>query len=155
MWKVIEGYPKYEVSDDGEVRVVKSGKILKKSVDTRGYYKVTLTNSENRKTLFVHRLVAIAFVSNPNNLNQVNHIDENKQNNHASNLEWCDVVYNCNYGTRNKRISKQIKIKYFLQSIFRSYQKHKRARGTVCMVKDMSKPHELEQLFVPKLKKNT
>ncbi len=107
MWKVIEGYPKYEVSDDGEVRVVKSGKILKKSVDTRGYYKVTLTNSENRKTLFVHRLVAIAFMSNPNNLNQVNHIDENKDNNFAINLEWCSWNYNLKYGTRIQRVAKK------------------------------------------------
>lgn len=148
MWKVIEGYPKYEVSDDGEVRVIKSGKILTKSVDTRGYYKVTLTNSENRKTLFVHRLVAIAFVSNPNNLNQVNHIDENKQNNHASNLEWCDVVYNCNYGTRNKRISEANKNKIFstehLQKLSEAqtgerncmygkrYEQAPRARAIIC-----------------------
>lgn len=113
MWREIINYPNYEVSDFGEVRIVKSGKILKKSVDSRGYYKVTLTNGECRKAMFVHRLVACAFVPNLNNLSQVNHIDENKQNNCADNLEWCDVLYNCNYGTRNKRISEANKNKTF------------------------------------------
>ena len=113
MWMIVDKYPRYEVSDDGKVRVIKNNKILKNSVDARGYYKVTLTNDEGRKTFFVHRLVAMAFVPNPNNLSQVNHIDEDKKNNNSDNLEWCDVKYNCNYGTRNKRISDGNKNKTF------------------------------------------
>lgn len=149
MWQVINDYPRYEVSDCGDVRIIKNKQILKKSVDTRGYYKVTLINDEGRKTLFVHRLVATAFVPNCNNLSQVNHIDENKQNNNANNLEWCDVVYNCNYGTRNKRISDAHKNKIFSDEHLkklseaqigekntmygRRYDKGPRARAIICM----------------------
>lgn len=113
MWRIVENYTNYEVSDFGEVRVINSGRILKKSVDSRGYYKVTLTNKNSRKSFFVHRLVAIAFIENVYGYNQVNHIDENKQNNNVSNLEWCSIEYNCNYGTRNERISKANKNRVF------------------------------------------
>ena len=65
MWKIISEYPKYEISNHGDVRVIKNKKMLTKSIDHRGYYKVTLVNEDGRKTLFVHRLVAIAFIPNP------------------------------------------------------------------------------------------
>lgn len=57
--------------------------------------------------MLVHRLVAIAFLDNPRNLPFVNHKDEDKLNNYASNLEWCDRKYNNNYGTRNQRTAKK------------------------------------------------
>lgn len=59
-------------------------------------------------TYKVHRLVAIAFIPNPDNLPHINHKDENKLNNNPNNLEWCDNSYNNNYGTRNKRIAKAV-----------------------------------------------
>ena len=58
-----------------------------------------------KHTFKVHRLVGQAFIPNPQNLPQINHKDENKKNNKADNLEWCDNSYNQNYGTRNDRAS--------------------------------------------------
>ena len=149
MWKTINKYPKYEVSDYGDVRIIKNKKLLKKSVDSRGYYKVTLINENGRKTLFVHRLVAMEFIQNQSNLSQVNHIDENKQNNHISNLEWCDLAYNCNYGTRNQRISEANKGRTFSEEHIKKlsesqigeknnmygkrYEKSPRAIAVVCV----------------------
>lgn len=63
--------------------------------------------------MFVHRLVAEAFISNPNNLPEVNHKDEDKTNNSADNLEWCSTEYNCNYGTRNLRKAEGCKKKIY------------------------------------------
>lgn len=57
------------------------------------------------RTHRIHRLVATAFIPNPLRLNQINHKDEIKTNNNVENLEWCDVKYNINYGTRNQKVS--------------------------------------------------
>jgi hypothetical protein len=61
---------------------------------------------DKKKLCKVHRLVAIAFIDNPNGYSQVNHIDEDKANNKVENLEWCDCKYNNNYGNRNNNMSK-------------------------------------------------
>ena len=107
IWKDILGYEGlYQVSNYGRVRSLKYGKekILKQQINTDGYLHIDLYKNKKRKNYNVHRLVTIAFLENPNNYPQVNHKDENKQNNHIDNLEWCDYKYNCNYGTRkNKR----------------------------------------------------
>ena len=71
-----------------------------------GYYSVGLSKNGILKRYYVHRLVAEAFLPNSDNLPLINHKDENKSNNNVNNLEWCDVKYNTNYGTRNKRIGK-------------------------------------------------
>lgn len=104
-WKDIIGFEGfYQVSNFGKVRNCVTGKILKPGLQGKGYYSVTL----KRKGYKVHRLVAIAFIPNPNNLPIVNHKDENKLNNNADNLEWCDNRYNCNYGTG---VERQLKTK--------------------------------------------
>ena len=105
-WKDIDGYEGlYQVSNLGNIRNSK-GKILPIRHTYDGYCYVRLSKNGKRKYPKVSRLVAIAFLPNPSNLPQVNHKDENKDNNCTNNLEWCTCKYNCNYGTRNKRMAK-------------------------------------------------
>lgn len=82
---------------------------MKPNKDTKGYHQVGLRNDDGKKMCVVHRLVAMAFLPNPNNYDQVNHKDENKTNNCVDNLEWCNNKYNSNYGTRNERMAKTLK----------------------------------------------
>lgn len=101
-WKSIEDAPRYEVSKEGEVRNVLTGRIMKAYEMPNGYFKVSLIVEKGKqKGFYVHRLVAKAFIpnSNPEEFTQVNHKDECKANNHMSNLEWCSQKYNINYGT--------------------------------------------------------
>lgn len=109
IWQDIKGYEgKYQVSNLGRVKSLnynKSGKehILKYGMNTQGYLNVCLCKNKLGKTFAVHRLVAEAFIENPDNLPQVNHIDEDKHNNCVYNLEWCNSKYNNNYGTHIQR----------------------------------------------------
>ena len=89
----------YLVSDTGEVFSVRNRRLLKKSNRRSGYYYVELNINGLAKKENVHRLVALAFIPNPDNLPVVNHKDENPKNNNAENLEWCTYKYNTNYGT--------------------------------------------------------
>jgi hypothetical protein len=103
IWKSVTGYEGlYEVSNIGNVRSLPRfttrGVMLKFAPDKDGYYKVCLSNSNSKKSISVHRLVAIAFLPVPEkDQTLVNHKDENKQNNCALNLEWCTPKYNTNY----------------------------------------------------------
>lgn len=81
-------------------------KLMNPSDDGYGYLKVTLSKNKKDKTCKVHRLVAQTFIPNPDNLPEVNHIDEDKTNNRVENLEWKSHKDNNNHGTRNERISK-------------------------------------------------
>ena len=87
----------YEVSNLGRVKNVETGRILKPGKDRGGYLLVDLSKNGIRKTVRVHRLVALSFLSNPNNLPEINHRDENRTNNTVDNLEWCTRDYNINY----------------------------------------------------------
>ena len=107
-WKSIAGYEGlYEVSDLGRVKSLWYGKekILKPQKNTGGYLHVDLYKDGKVKHTLVHRIVADTFIPNPNNLKTVNHKDEIKSNNSASNLEWMSLEDNLNYGTHNKRVS--------------------------------------------------
>lgn len=106
-WKDIEGYEElYQVSNLGRVR--RNGRILKARVKRKGYLGVVLYNKSEPKHYIIHRLVAEAFIPNHENKPQVNHIDENKTNNTAANLEWVTAKENANHGTRNSRMSHKI-----------------------------------------------
>lgn len=94
----IKGYEDYVVYEDGRIWSNKTNKFLKFNKMQRNYCTVELFNENGSKRLLVHRLVAMAFISNPHNYPQVNHKDENPANNAASNLEWCTAKYNMNYG---------------------------------------------------------
>lgn len=119
IWKDIDGYEgRYQVSNMGRVRslpkVVQMGnlkrvydeKILKpidtKSYTSRGYVRVHIGKGSGKRELkSIHRLVATAFIPNPQNLPQVNHINGNKQDNRAENLEWCTPQYNTRHALNN------------------------------------------------------
>lgn len=125
IWKPVVGYEEYyEVSNFGRVRsldrwvehgrhknghkALKKGKILNEKDNGHGYRTVHLTVNRITKDYYVHRLVAIAFLDNSDNLPEVNHIDDNPANNCLDNLEWCTAQYNDKYGihkyARNKEV---------------------------------------------------
>ena len=104
----IEGFEKYEVSNLGKVRNIKSGRMLKPHLNHNGYLKHHLYRHDKQKELFLHRILAIAFIDNPGKKPQVNHIDENKLNNDLSNLEWCTGRENLVHGTRTKRVAEKL-----------------------------------------------
>jgi len=104
------------------IKCIKYPKMLKKELDSRGYPRVTIYIDKKAKHIFVHRMVAETFIPDKRNFKSmpyedrkninlddlfVNHIDENKENNIYTNLEWCTQAYNINYGTRNERMAKK------------------------------------------------
>lgn len=121
IWKDIKGYKGlYQVSNYGNIRSLGKhvngrnskrfvkGKIIKLFDDKDGYKIVNLYKKSKMKQFRIHRLVAIAFIPNPNNYPIINHKNEIKNDNKVENLEWCSNKYNCNYGTRNDKIRKRI-----------------------------------------------
>lgn len=130
VWKDVKGYEgAYQVSNLGNVRsldrttevrkgnntytIVRKGKVLQPLIRQHGYLGVQLfdrlqaTNARGMRTVSIHRLVAEAFVPNPDGLPEVNHKDEDKTNNRADNLEWMSHAKNSSYGTRGRRISEK------------------------------------------------
>ena len=107
--KDLEGL--YQVSNFGNImslnyRRTGRAKLLKPGKNKQGYLGVVLFKDGKPKTFRVNRLVAEAFIPNPDNLTEVNHIDEDKTNNRVDNLEWKSHKGNCNHGTRNERVAK-------------------------------------------------
>ena len=113
-WKAIAGYEGlYEVSDMGRVKSLNYNhtgkeKILKLKKSHCGYLNVNICKDGHAKSVRIHRLVATAFISNPHNLETINHKDEDKTNNTVDNLEWMSQKDNNNYGTHNKRVSEAL-----------------------------------------------
>ena len=103
----IKGYEGiYAITTCGKVWSYRSKRFLKTHKTSKGYERVELYKNNKCKRFTIHKLVAMAYIPNPDNLPQINHKDENKQNNYVNNLEWCTNKYNSNYGTRNERMSK-------------------------------------------------
>lgn len=139
VWKDIKGYEKlYQVSNLGRVKslpkfhrtnkfyssigYMSKEKILKPLKQSCNYLQVDLCDiNGKRRKKYIHKLVAEAFIPNPNNYEYVNHKDEKKTNNKIDNLEWCSFDYNINYGTRNTRI----KISHLKKKIDQLQQENK------------------------------
>ena len=120
-WKSVIGFEGlYEVSDKGRIRSIDrwieqqgrmqlyKGCIMSQYINNSGYLMIRLSKENKKYSFTVHRLVASAFVPNPNGFQYVNHKDENKTNNSADNLEWCTNEYNINYGTATLRRAKKM-----------------------------------------------
>lgn len=113
-WKTIIGYENYQVSNLGRVRSLRNNNVyylnpMRRGYEGQKYECVRLSNAEGPKNFAVHRLVASYFVPNPNNYPIVNHIDEDKLNNKASNLEWCTYSYNMTYNGLSKRKGEKLR----------------------------------------------
>lgn len=102
VWKQVKDFPQYEVSNEGRVRTVSTGRIKKQPIHWKGYPMVTLRKPvQVCKTFRTHRLVAEAFIPNPEKYPQVNHKDGDKTNNHVDNLEWCNNSMNQQHSVDN------------------------------------------------------
>ena len=126
-WKPIFGYDgMYEVSSLGRVRSLKYGKtrVLRASKNNSGYLIVALCKNSKRKSVYVHRLVAQAFIENDNIFNtEINHINEDKTDNKVSNLEYCDRQYNMTYnGLQQRRTANYHRSNYKLDKIKNLYR---------------------------------
>ena len=125
IWKDIAGYEGlYQISNIGRVRSLNKGdgigtgnykrkcKIIKSATNVQRYEIVVLSKKGKRKTITVHRLVAEAFIPNPNKFPCINHKDESRNNNAVENLEWCNYSYNNKYGyDKGNRVLTDIQLK--------------------------------------------
>lgn len=130
-WRPVEGTKGFiEVSDQGQIRSLLSGqpRILKTQTDHKGYQRVCVRIEREKKTFKVHREIAKAFIPNPDNLPQVNHMDGNKSNNSVDNLEWCTNQQNVIHAIETNLWDKsKPSIKKSVKDI--QYDKHRRKSG--------------------------
>lgn len=152
-WKPIKGYEGlYEISNKGRIKSlpkkVKRGngymttttQIRTTHLDKNGYERITLSNKfGNKRNELVHRLVAIVFIPNPNNLSDVNHINEVKHHNFVENLEWCTHKHNCNHGTSSNRIGKKLSKSVYQYDINGNFIKQWNSVSEVSRVTGFSK----------------
>lgn len=131
IWRAIDGYIKYEISNHGRVRNSTTGRILKpymrgkKASNEQGYGCVDFQKDCKRNTFSIHRLVAFAFCDNPDNLPMVDHIDRDKHNNHYENLRWVSNQEN------QKNINIRTSNKSGMKGLHFEAGKHPRWRGMI------------------------
>ena len=113
IWKIIEDYPMYEVSNLGKVRKISSGKVLKQCLDSKGYPSVNINIGKRTVLKVVHRFVATAFIDNPDNKEEVDHINTIRTDDRVENLRWVTHKENMNNSktTRNKIVGASIAFK--------------------------------------------
>ena len=99
---VINEFDNYGISNLGNIKNLKKGNILTPYLNKNGYLTYTFCQNGVKKTFRIHRLVALYFIDNPNNLPYVNHKDGNKTNNKVENLEWCTAKENDNHARKNR-----------------------------------------------------
>ena len=104
VWKDLEDFDIYEISTFGNVRNKNTGRILKYTLNRKGYPQVYPSKNSKKSTCPIHRLVARTFIENPDNLPQIDHIDRNKLNNNIENLRWVSCQHN-NWNRNTKNIS--------------------------------------------------
>ena len=118
MFVQIKDYPNYFINENGELKSDFVSKILKPRKSKNGYFTYNLRKDGKAKNEYIHRLVAKAFIPNPNNLPQVDHIDGNKSNNHVSNLRWVTPSKNMlSYGYENRVLKSSDKVRIEIKAI--------------------------------------
>jgi len=133
-WRPIDGFPNYEVSNQGNIRSIKFNKIkiLKLQIDKQGYYSVNLCTNNITRRLWVARLVGIAFIPNPENKPEIDHINRIRTDNRVENLRWVSHSENCINTVRPNRLGH----KYI--------SKHKTGEG----YNVQSKTHNMKKYFL-------
>lgn len=132
IWRKIDGFPRYSVSDEGQVRNDLTGHILKTQADRFGYLRLGLSNENGRSKKYVHRLVAETFVPNPDGKPEVNHKDGNKWKCAASNLEWVTAHENRLHMYRELGVAPNLPSKEHLAMI-QEKAKEARAKPVRCV----------------------
>lgn len=150
-FKPIPGYEDYLINENGQVYSKKRNKLLSPFYNRRGYLRVNLYRNKKRKFFSIHRLVAMTFLNNSNNLPQVNHIDGNKLNNNISNLEWCTNFQNNKHAWDNglKENTRESLVRHLddnLKELFDDIFKNQLKQ------KDISKKYNLKSSYVSNIK---
>lgn len=150
IWKDVNGYEGlYKVNQYGDVMsIARRGNrygthIMKPQNDGHGYRQLTICKDGKQKSVKVHRLVAEAFVPNPNNYTEVNHIDENRWNCNASNLEWCSRDYNVKYGSRTQKTARNVEMYSDSGEFIRSFKSIREA----CRINHFKNPGNISNVL--------
>lgn len=135
-WKIIKEFPNYAVSSEGMIKNIVTDHILKPASQGNGYLIVSLCDGHKSHTKLIHRIVATAFIPNPGNKPQVNHLDGNRKNNTIENLEWCTGSENCRHAVEvlGRTVSEETRRKLSEKSKNRiiSEETRRKHRETAC-----------------------